>query len=54
MIVYKINPFYFKDFILISLDKQWINVFGKIPIFKVYIKNQRLEIISEKIVAFDV
>lgn len=47
----EINPYLFEDFLVISIKKEWLNVWKKIPSFLVYADGKKFLIkadISEK------
>lgn len=41
-----IKPCMFENYLIISLNSNWINQFGKIPKFDVFIENKKLCIVS--------
>jgi len=49
----KTKPTLFEDFLLLSLHKDWLDVFGEIPEFDVQIDSKRrLHIISTKSIPY--
>lgn len=45
----KMIPYLFENFLILSLDSKWINAFGIMPSFRVFVdKAGRLNIVSEE------
>jgi len=45
----KISSHLFDDFLIVSLSKEWLNIFKTLPIFSVEFKNGRLILTSQNI-----
>ena len=43
-----ITSYLFEDHIIISLSKDWLSAFDKLPVFEVFIANDRLKLISKE------
>lgn len=44
-----VTPYMLDGFIIISLDNKWMNIFGMMPSFSVFIdKYEKLNIVSEE------
>ena len=43
-----ITPYFFDNYLIISLHKDWINKFGKIPDFDVFIEKNKLYLVSKE------
>ena len=45
----KVSSHLFEDYLIVSLSKEWLNVFKALPIFSVEFKNERLILTSQKV-----
>ena len=43
-----VTPYLFEDHIIISLSKEWLIAFGKIPTFDAFVVDKRLQLISKE------
>lgn len=44
-----VKPIIWENFLLLSFDIKWIEIFGQIPEFELSIENDRLIILSQKL-----